>query len=150
NGKIFANGSIYLAPQSSTLQIGASSGAVPLLAAAGSINRTVKRDGTSGSGSNPQIQDRSGTFRTLNFDHFENQNFNAAWTADQWRSAATSLFGGTVQDSAMGVSEIIPPVPALFYNTSNPDQVAHQLIELPQAGDSTDLAAAKMYGRAGL
>jgi hypothetical protein len=44
----------------------------------------------------------------------------------------------------MGVTQIIPPIPDLFYNPSNPDQVAHQMVELPQAGDSTALADAKM------
>src|SRR5262249_49034876 len=134
NGKIFANGNIYLAPQNSTLQIGSSPGSATLLATAGSIYRTAKRDGTSGFGNNPQIQARSGTFQTWNFDHFENQTFGAAWTPAQWKEAATSLFGGTVKDSAMGVSEIVPPIPGLFYNPDNPDQVAHQLIELPKAG----------------
>src|ERR1700675_3458461 len=156
NGKIFANSNIYLSPQSgATLQISS------LLATAGNIYRTIKRDGTEGFGGNPQIKDAGGTYRTLNFDHLKNQGFSGAWTPTDWMAAANSLFGGTVKDSAMGVTEIIPPVPDLFYNSnppnpsdpynpSNPDVVAHKLIELPQGSDSPELAAAKMYSQAGL
>jgi hypothetical protein len=50
----------------------------------------------------------------------------------------------------MGVQQIIPPIPALFYNPTNPDQVAHEMIELPHVSDSSDLAGAKMYAQAGL
>src|SRR5437667_12625666 len=57
-------------------------------------------------------------------------------------------FGGKGQDSAMGVQQIVPPLPDLFGNPANPDVVAHQLIEMPQAGDSAALASAKMYSAA--
>src|SRR5256712_14163391 len=50
----------------------------------------------------------------------------------------------------MGVQQIVPPLPDLFGNPSNPDGVAHQLIEMPQGGDSAALTAAKMYTQAGL
>ncbi|HKV70632.1 MAG TPA: PilX N-terminal domain-containing pilus assembly protein [Gemmatimonadales bacterium] len=154
NGKVFANSDIYLAPQASTLQIGRSCATCnTLLASAGNMYRTIKRSGsppTEGFGNNPQIMDASGTYQTLNFDHVDNQNFAGSWTASQWQSAAQSLFGGTVKDSTMGVQQIIPPIPQLFYNPTNPDQVAHQMIELPHASDSTDLAAAKLYSQAGL
>ena len=147
NGKVFANSNIYLSPQGSTLQMDA------LVATAGNIYRTIKRSGsppTEGYGNNPQIKDASGTYQTLNFDHADSQNFSSTWTASQWQAAAQSLFGGTVKDSAMGVQQIIPPIPQLFYNPANPDQVAHQMIELPNGADSTDLAAAKLYAQAGL
>lgn len=147
NGKVFANSDIYLSPQGSTLQMDS------LVATAGSIYRTIKRSGsppTEGYGNNPLIKDASGTYQTLNFDHVDNQNFSSTWSASQWQSAAQSLFGGTVKDSAMGVQQIIPPIPQLFYNPSDPDQVAHQMIELPNASDATDLAAAKLYAQAGL
>ncbi len=147
NGKVFANSNIYLSPQGSTLQMDS------LVATAGNIYRTLKRSGSppvEGYGSNPQIKDASGNFQTLNFDHVDNQNFSSSWTPSQWQSAAQSLFGGTVKDSSMGVQQIIPPIPQLFYNPSNPDQVAHEMIELPNAGDSTALAAAKLYAQAGL
>lgn len=154
NGKVFANSNIYLSPQGSTLQIGRScSTCSALLATAGNIYRALKRNGsppTEGYGNNPQIMDASGTYQTLNFDHVDNQNFASSWTASQWKSAANSLFSGTVKDSTMGVQQIIPPIPQLFYNPSNPDVVAHEMIELPQASDSTDLAGAKMYSQAGL
>jgi hypothetical protein len=147
NGKVFANSNIYLSPQGSTLQMDS------LVATAGNIYRALKRNGsppTEGFGSNPQIKDASGTYQTLNFDHVANQNFSATWTPSQWQAAAQSLFGGTVKDSTMGVQQIIPPIPQLFYNPANPDQVAHQMIELPNGADSTDLAAAKLYAQAGL
>ncbi len=147
NGRVFANSNIYLSPQGSTLQMDS------LVATAGNIYRTIKRSGnppTEGYGNNPQIKDASGTFQTLNFDHVDNQNFGGSWAASQWQSAAQSLFGGTVRDSAMGVQQIIPPIPQLFYNPANPDQVAHEMIELPNASDSSDLAGAKMYAQAGL
>ncbi|HKW90273.1 MAG TPA: PilX N-terminal domain-containing pilus assembly protein [Methylomirabilota bacterium] len=147
NGKVFANSNIYLSPQGSTLQMDS------LVATAGNIYRTIKRSGsppTEGYGNNPLIKDASGNFQTLNFDHVDSQNFGGTWTASQWQSAAQSLFAGTVRDSAMGVQQIIPPIPQLFYNPSNPDQVAHEMIELPSASDSSDLAAAKMYAQAGV
>src|SRR3970282_399743 len=50
----------------------------------------------------------------------------------------------------MGVGQIIPPIPALFYNPSNPDVIAHQLIEIVDGGDAPDLRAAKMYSKSGL
>ena len=155
NGKVFANSDIYLAPQGSTLRIGrACATCNTLLASAGNIYRTIKRFPSppppTTRGSNPQIMDASGTYQTLNFDHVANQNFASSWTASQWQSAAQSLFGSTVKDSAMGVQQIVPPIPQLFYNPTNPDQVAHQMIELPQPSDSIDLAAAKLYSQAGL
>src|SRR2546428_1749158 len=50
----------------------------------------------------------------------------------------------------MGVQQIVPPLPDLFGNPANPDAVAHQLIEMPQGGDSAALTPAKMYTQAGL
>ena len=148
NGKVFANSNIYLSPQSgSTLQMDS------LVATAGNIYRTIKRSGSpavEGYGGNPQIKDASGTFQTLNFDHVDNQNFAGTWTSSQWQAAAQSLFNGTVKDSSMGVQQIIPPIPQLFYNPSNPDQVAHEMIELPNGSDAANLASAKLYAQAGI
>jgi hypothetical protein len=148
NGKVFANSNIYLSPQSgSTLQMDS------LVATAGNIYRTIKRSGSpavEGYGGNPQIKDASGNFQTLNFDHVDNQNFAGTWTSSQWQAAAQSLFNGTVKDSSMGVQQIIPPIPQLFYNPSNPDQVAHEMIELPNGSDAANLASAKLYAQAGI
>lgn len=143
NGKIFANSNIYLGPQSS-LQINS------LMATAGNIYRRIKRDPAMPFGGNPLIENAQGVYQTLNFDHDYKQNFSGTWLPTDWQNAASSLFGGTVKDSAMGVGEIIPPIPELFYNPANPDTVAHQLIEMPQGIDSPDLAAAKLYSQAGL
>lgn len=144
NGKIFANSNIYLGPGSS-LQINS------VMATAGNIYRRLKRDSAVPYGLNPQIADASGISQTLNFDHLYQPSFASTWAnPGQWAAAANSLFGGQVKDSAMGVSQIVPPIPALFNNPSNPDVVAHQLIEPAQSGDTPALAAAKLYSQAGL
>jgi len=148
NGKVFANSNIYLSPQS-----GATLDMQGLVATAGNIYRTIKRSGNppvEGYGGNPQIMNASGAYQTLNFDHVDNQNFASSWTSAQWQTQAQSTFGGTVKDSAMGVQQIVPPIPQLFYNPSNPDQVAHEMIELPNSGDTTALADAKLYAQAGV
>src|SRR2546425_1716098 len=144
NGKIFSNSHIYVAA-GSTLQITDS------MKAAGNIYRSIKSEPAFPNMSNPQIADAAGTLQTLNFDHAYQPGFGATWSsAGAWASQAMQTFGGQVQDSAMGVQQIVPPLPDLFGNPTNPDAVAHQLIEMPQAGDSAALASAKMYSQAGL
>jgi len=142
NGKIFANSNIYIAA-GSTLQITDS------MKAAGNIYRSIKSEPPIANMSNPQIADAAGTLQFLNFDHTYQPGFGSTWSsAGAWASQAMQTFGGQVQDSAMGVQQIVPPLPDLFGNPTNPDVVAHQLIEMPQAGDSPALAAAKMYSQA--
>jgi len=141
NGKIFANSNIYIAA-GGTLQITDS------MKAAGNIYRSIKSDTLPTS--NPQIADAAGTLQTLNFDHTYQPGLTSTWSPSAWASQAMQTFGGQVQDSAMGVQQIVPPLPDLFGNPSNPDVVAHQLIEMPQVGDSPALASAKMYSQAGL
>jgi len=144
NGKIFSNSNIYIAA-GSTLQITDS------MKAAGNIYRSIKSEPAYPNMSNPQIADAAGNFQTLNFDHTYQPGFGSTWSsAGAWASQAMQTFGGQVQDSAMGVQQIVPPLPDLFGNPSNPDVVAHQLIEMPQGGDSAALTAAKMYTQAGL
>src|SRR5213594_471468 len=143
NGKIFSNSNIYVAA-GSTLQITDS------MKAAGNIYRSIKSEPAYPNMSNPQIADAGGTLQTLNFDHTYQPGFGSTWSASAWASQAMQTFGGQVQDSAMGVQQIVPPLPDLFGNPSNPDVVAHQLIEMPRAGDSAALASAKMYSQAGL
>ncbi|OLD59463.1 MAG: hypothetical protein AUF60_05415 [Gemmatimonadetes bacterium 13_1_20CM_69_28] len=141
NGKIFANSNIYIAA-GSTLQITDS------VRTAGNIYRSIKSEPAYPNYNNPQIEDATNTLRTLDFDHTYRQGFGSTWSASEWASQAMLTFGGQVQDSAMGVGQIIPPLPDLFGNPANPDAVAHQLIEMPQAGDSAALASAKMYSQA--
>ena len=117
---------------------------------AGNIYRSIKSEPAYPNYNNPQIEDTGGTLRTLDFDHTYKQGFGATWSASEWANQAMQTFGGTVQDSAMGVGQIIPPLPDLFGNPGNPDVVAHQMIEMPQPGDSAALASAKMYSQAGL
>jgi hypothetical protein len=50
----------------------------------------------------------------------------------------------------MGVQDIIPPIPELFYNPSNPDVVSHQLIEKGTGSDSAEMQQAKLYYKADL
>jgi hypothetical protein len=144
NGRIHANSNIYVGAGSS-LQFQSN------MTTAGDIYRHIKRDSAIPWGNNPQIADASGILQTLNFDHVYQPGFTSPWaSANNWMSQALSTFGGKVQDSAMGVQPIIPPIPALFDNPSNPDVVAHQMIELPQLTDSPALRAAKLYSQADL
>jgi hypothetical protein len=143
NGKIFANSNIHIAA-GSTLQITDS------VRTAGNIYRSIKSEPDPSNYNNPQIEDATGTLRTLDFDHTYRQGFGSTWTPGEWANKAMQTFGGEVQDSAMGVKEIIPPLPDSFGNPTNPDVVAHQLIEMPKPGDSAALTSAKMYSQAGL
>src|SRR5207249_658048 len=141
NGKIFANSNIYIAA-GTTLQITDS------VKTAGNIYRSIKSEPAYPNYNNPQIEDATNTLRTLDFDHTYKPGFGATWSPGEWATQAMQTFRGTVQDSAMGVGQIIPPLPDLFGNPSNPDVVAHQLIEMPQPGDSPALTSAKMYSQA--
>ncbi len=176
NGKVFANSNIYIGADNS-LTIQANDPKHPAsLKTAGQIYRTVKSsvssfsstldpatgtyDPTSytfgnGSPANPQIADASGNLKTLSFDVTYQPGGATKWAAPNgsaWTNQAQSTFGGTVADGAMGVGQITPPMPALLSNpnASNPDVLAHELIELPQGSDSPQLAAAKLYSQAGL
>ncbi len=104
---------------------------------------------------NPSVMDGGGTYQTLDFDR-EVKNISAdgsTWEAsdvDYWRTEALSRFGGKVQDSAMGVQEIIPPIPDALYDPANPDVSSHLMIEKGSAGDSQALKDAKLYYQADL
>ena len=144
NGRVHSNSNIYLGP-GSTLSFDS------YMTTAGSIYRRLKRDSAIPYGSNPRIKDALGAYQNLNFDSQYQPGFSSTWANPQaWAAQATSTFGGTVKDNAMGVGQITPPIPELFQNPSNPDTIARQLIERPQAGDSPALASAKMYAQAGL
>jgi len=144
NGRVHSNSNIYVGA-GSTLSF------EKPMATAGSIYRRLKRETTFPWGANPKIKDAGGTYRDLNFDSQYQPGFSSTWANPQaWAAQADSIFGGTVKDSAMGVGQITPPIPELFQNPSNPDAVAHQLIERPNVGDSAALASAKMYAQAGL
>src|SRR5437762_3360646 len=113
NGKIFANSNIYIAA-GTTLQITDS------VKTAGNIYRSIKSEPAYPNYNNPQIEDATNTLRTLDFDHTYKPGFGATWSPGEWATQAMQTFGGTVQDSAMGVGQIIPPLPDLFGNPSNP------------------------------
>ena len=142
-GKVHANSDMYIDPGVGLTFNGN-------LTSAGKILRGTSYGGSDLSGPAPQIMDASGVSKALTFDH-DHQSAGTSWVAPAtWRDTAQTTFGGTVQDKDMGVSEIIPPVPALLTDPANPDVVAHQLIELPQVSDSAGLKAAKLYSQAGL
>ncbi|HSC70550.1 MAG TPA: PilX N-terminal domain-containing pilus assembly protein, partial [Candidatus Methylomirabilis sp.] len=143
NGRVHANSNIYVVANSG-LQFDS------FLTTAGSLYRYLKRDGTPQHYNNPLVKDANGSYQSLNFDHESNVGFNGAWAESDWKAQALSTFGGKVLDVAMGVTEITPPIPDLFYNPSNPDVVAHQLIEKSVAGESAGLQAAKLYYQADL
>jgi hypothetical protein len=149
NGRVHANSNIHVGTQA-TLSFDGT------ITTAGHVYRWLKRDpATIPFGDDPRIKDSGGTYRDLNFDYERNVGFGSTWTASDWKNQAQSTFGpsgteSTVKDSTMGAAEIVPPIPELFYNPSNPDTVSHQLIERPNPGDSAELAAAKLYSKAGL
>jgi hypothetical protein len=143
NGRVHANSNIYAAAVSG---INFDS----YVTTAGNIYRYIKRDATPTRYNNPQVKDAGGTYHPLNFDHFSNVDFGDSWSESDWRSQAISTFGGTIMDHAMGVQEIPPPIPDMFNNPSNPDAVAHGMIERGVAGDSSAMQAAKLYYQAGM
>ena len=99
---------------------------------------------------NPQIKDANGNYQTLNFDHEYDFDFQNKWSPEQWRQAALKTFGGRVQDGAMGVQEIIPPIPSAFYDPDRANVSSHLIIEKGDAADSPELKDAKLYYQADL
>lgn len=163
NGRVHANSNIYIRNDNSgdlgslphpPYPTGATSTMMfdSYMTTAGDIYRYIKRDGSSnhGPGWTPQFKGADGAYHSLNFDHSSNMDFASSWSANDWKSAAMSTFGGKVLDSSMGVQEITPPIPDLFNNPSNPDQIAHQMIEKGSSSDSDALKAAKLYYQADL
>ena len=143
NGRVHANSNIFVVANS-----GISFDSY--LTTAGNIYRYIKRDGTIERYNNPMIKDTAGTYRPLNFDHESSVGFSGAWSEEAWRTQAKATFGGLLLDKAMGVNEIVPPIPDLYYNPSNPDVISHQLIEGQASGESAAVQAAKLYYQADL
>jgi hypothetical protein len=180
NGKIFSNSNIYIgAGTSLQIQSDDPAKDRAMLRTAGRIYRTVKREvtefsteinpltgtydpktytyGATSPGVSPQIANASGTLKDLNFDAIYKPGGSGKWASpDEWVAQASKTFGDasgsnpTVADGSMGVGQITPMIPELFLNPKNPDKVSHQMIEMPQAGDSKELAQAKLYSQAGL
>jgi hypothetical protein len=143
NGRIHSNSNLYFGPVSS-LNVDS------YVTTSGSVVRGIKRDPSIPCcGGTVQVKDAAGNYQTLNFDHLHNTSWGS-WTVPEWQAAANTSFGGRLNDSAMGVTDITPPIPELFQNPTNPDVVAHKMIEMPKAGDSAELSAAKLYTQAGL
>jgi hypothetical protein len=144
NGRVHANSNIYVRSDGGGLAFNS------FMTAFGNIYRYIKRDGPSVRNANPTIMDANGIARTLNFDHDSAVGWSAWSGGSDWRGTALGTFGGKVLDHDMGVPEIVPPIPALFYNPSNPDTISHELIERGSASDSSALQDAKLYYQAGL
>ena len=141
NGRVHANSNIYI--RNSSMKFDSS------VTTVGDIYRYVKRD-PANRGGNPQIKDKSGAYQTLNFDHEYDHDFNNPWLAQDWTNAVLGTFDGLVLDSAMGVQEIIPPIPDLLYDPANASVISHQMIEKGNATDSPAMQAAKLYYQADL
>jgi len=141
-GRIHANGNLYLKEQLDTKFDG-------YITSAGNVYRYLKPfPGVRGQ--NVEIKDASGVYQELNFDHEYDYDFQKKWSESDWMKAALSKFGGHLQDSAMGVKEILPPIPSAAYDPNKPDVSSHQLIEKGVAGDTPEMKDAKMYYDAGL
>ncbi|MFQ5658266.1 MAG: PilX N-terminal domain-containing pilus assembly protein, partial [Candidatus Methylomirabilales bacterium] len=144
-GRIHANSDIYIAGALEVKLDGR-------ISSTEKIYRYSKLDGPNPApgdrGVNTLIKDAGGNYQTLNFDHEYDYDFNNAWSAADWKSAALSTFGGTVQDGAMGVGEIIPPIPSAAYDPNAPTVSTHQLIEKGVSGDTAEMQNAKMYYKA--
>jgi Tfp pilus assembly protein PilX len=142
SGRIHANSNIYMMTGDG-LQIDS------YVTTTGTINRGTKARPGETRG-NPEIKDASGTYQALNFDHFRDYDFSNPWAESAWRDAALTTFGGQVQDSAMGVQEIIPPIPDAFYDPNNADKSSHLMIEKGSGADPPELKDAKLYYQADL
>ncbi len=141
NGRVHSNSNIYAMNDSVKFD--------SLVTTTGKIHRYLKRD-PSTRGSNPLIKDNNGVYQSLNFDHDYNQDFIGSWSEADWKNAAMNTFGGRLLDSAMGVEEILPPVPGALYDPAGPDVAAHKLIEKGTGSDSAAMQKAKMYYQADL
>lgn len=147
NGRVHSNSNLYLVANSGL-------DFTSYITTAGNIYRKLKRDGSPVRGNSPRIKDANNNWQYLNFDHEYQPGFSSLWaSAQDWKTHAESVYGpsgkeSTVKDSTMGVGQIIPPVPDLFYNPSNPDVVAHQMIEKGTGSDSAEMQQAKLYYKA--
>ena len=141
-GRIHANSNLYL-------RAGKGLKIDSYATTAGNLYRYVKKD-PSDRGNNPEIKNSSGVYQTLNFDHEYDYNFANKWAESAWKSAALTTFGGRVQDSTMGVQEILPPIPDVLYDPNNVDKSSHLMIEKGSAADSQALKDAKIYYKADL
>jgi len=136
-GRIHANGNLYLKEVLDTKFDG-------YMTSAGDVYRYLKPF-PAVRGQNVEIKDASGVYQELNFDHEYDYDFQNKWSESDWMKAALSKFGGRLQDSAMGVKEILPPIPSAAYDPSKPDVSSHQMIEKGVAGDSPEMKDAKIY-----
>jgi hypothetical protein len=147
NGRVHSNSNLYVVA-------GSGLDFTSYITAAGNIYRRLKRDSSPVRGNNPRIKDANNNWQSLNFDHEYQPGWTSLWaSAQDWKAHTESVYGpsgqeSTVKDSAMGVGQIVPPVPELFYNPANPDVVAHQMIEKGTGSDSAEMQQAKLYYQA--
>ena len=137
-GRVHANSNLYLKEWTDLKFDGK-------MTSAGKILRYTKPEGPGDRANDPKIKDALGVYQKLNFDHDSKVGFGGAWSEAEWAQKALDIFGGTVKDSAHGVNEILPPIPASFYDPKKPDVSSHQLIERGVGGDTPELKDAKIY-----
>ncbi len=147
-GRVHANSDIYLADSDSNGMFFDS-----YVTAAGTFYRRRKDEACCDRRGNPDVKDGGGNYQTLDFDpEVKNVSVDGtSWEAgdvDYWRTEALKRFGGKVQDSAHGTEEIIPPIPAAFYDPNNPDVSSHLMIEKAHPSDTAELKEVKMYYQA--
>jgi Tfp pilus assembly protein PilX len=142
-GRIHSNSNLYLR-SGNGLKIDS------YVTTTGNIYRNTKADPSNHGTGAVEIVDASGNYQALNFDHYSDYDFTSPWSAADWSSAALGTFGGRVQDSAMGVQEIVPPIPDAFYDPANADVSSHLMIEKGSAADPAELKDAKLYYEADL
>ncbi len=144
-GKVHANSDFYVSRSASgSLQFDSP------ITVAGNIYRHKKWD-SSITAYDPQVKDAGGTYQALDFDYQYQPGLSSPWASEaDYVAHAQSVYGGMVKDSAMGVQEILPPVPEVLYDPVNPDVAAHQLIERGDVSDTAEVKAAKMYYQADL
>jgi len=143
SGRIHSNSNLYLR-SGNGLKIDS------YVTTTGNIYRNTKADPSDHGVGAVQIKDASGNYQALNFDHLYDYNFTSPWAATDWKTAALSTFGGQVQDGAMGVQEIVPPIPDAFYDPANADVSSHLMIEQGSGADPPALKDAKLYYQAEL
>ena len=142
NGRIHSNSNLHLVTYSN-LKIDS------FVTTTGDIHRYRKSEPYNWNGT-VEIRDAGGSYQALNFEHEYDYDFQNTWSAADWKKAALSTFGGRVQDSAMGVQEIIPPIPDALYDPAKPDVSSHLMIEKGLPSDTPDLKEAKIYYQADL
>ncbi len=147
SGRVHANSDMYFADSGSNGMFFDS-----YVTSSGKVHRYRKDEACCKRQGNPQIKDGSGVYQPLDFDHevkdiSDDGSSSTPSDEDYWTSEALDRFDGRLMDSS---HKIIPPIPELFYDPTDPDVVSHQLIEKGDVSDTPELKDAKLYYQADL